>query len=226
MPNAVKNRAPAFVHRGTYNTAVSEILDREAFLRGIAALRDLRAATLQGIAAGVEELSLPADAYLFREGDAGIRMVGHRDYVGGVWEKVGKLQLEFLVTQGLTPSHCLLDIGCGALRAGVHFIHYLAPGHYLGIDKERTLIELGLEHELGAAAREAKRPELVVSERFEFARFSRQPDFSIAQSLFTHLAPDDAVLCLRSLRDFVAPGHVCFVTFFEGDPARIPLLAG
>ena len=304
---------------------MSKLFDRQALLRGIDAFRDISASTLQGIAAAVEELSLPADVHLFREGDvadglfilrsgsvriimqrprtggaavvgrmaagdvlgeaamlansprvasamtdapsvvlklprsvfetlvasepllrsriqelaaarqrhavtparvpegdAGIRMVGHRDYVGGLWKEIGKLQFDFLVEQGLTPSHCLLDIGCGALRAGVHFIHYLAPGHYLGIDKERKLIELGIEYELGATARQAKRPELLVSGRFEFAKFSRQPDFSIAQSLFTHLAVEDAMHCLRNLRHFVAPGHVCFATFFDGDSARNP----
>jgi SAM-dependent methyltransferase len=305
---------------------VSELLERQAFLQRIDALRDLGVSTLQGIAAAVEELSLPADAYLFREGDvgdalfilrsgsariivqrsrtggaavvsrlvegnilgesavlarsarsarvasamtdvpsvvwrlhrsafealashepllrwriqeiaaarqrhsftppgipegdAGIRMVGHRDYVGGLWEEIGRLQLDFLVEAGLTPAHCLLDIGCGALRAGVHFIHYLAAGNYLGLDKERTLIELGVEKELGTAARLAKQPEFVVSSRFEFAKFTRQPHFSIAQSLFTHLNVDDALLCLGSLRDFVATGHVCFATFFEGESAR------
>lgn len=105
----------------------------------------------------------------------------------------------------------------------VHFIDYLAPGHYLGLDKEPVLIERGLEHELGAAARERKRPELVVSSSFEFHRFSRQPQLSIAQSLFTHLAPDDIARCLRSLRDFVAAEHVCFASFFEGDSASNPV---
>jgi hypothetical protein len=35
------------------------------------------------------------------------------------------LQLDFRVAQDLRPSHCLLDIACGALRGGVHVIHYL-----------------------------------------------------------------------------------------------------
>jgi len=33
---------------------------------------------------------------------------------------------------------------------------------------------------------------------------------------------DDALLCLRNLRDFVLPGHVGFATFFEGESARNP----
>jgi Cyclic nucleotide-binding domain len=159
---------------------------------------------------------------LIPEGDAGIRLVGHRDYVGGMWEAVGQLQYNFLVAQGLKPSHCLLDIACGALRGGVYFINYLAPGNYLGLDKEQTLIELGIEQELGATIYAQKHPEFVISDRFEFHKFSKQPQFSIAHSLFTHLTPEDIHLCLRNLRDFVAPGHLLFATFFAGDSAHNP----
>ena len=30
----------------------------------------------------------------------------------------------------------LIDIGCGALRGGVHFVRHLDPGHYFGMDSE------------------------------------------------------------------------------------------
>lgn len=153
---------------------------------------------------------------LRKEGKRGIRALGHREYVGGLWEEIGRLQFDFLVQQGLHSSHCLLDIACGSLRAGIHFIKYLERGHYLGIDKERRLIELGIEHELGRAVYEAKTPEFVVSDRFEFDRFSRRPQFSIAQSLFTHLNEADIGLCLGNLGRFVERGHVLFATFFEG----------
>lgn len=194
-------------------------LDRSAF-DTLSSREPLLRTRIEEIAAARQRQASPPPR--IPEGDEGIRMVGHRDYVGGRWEEVGRLQLDFLVEQGLTPAHCLLDIGCGALRAGVHFIRYLAPGHYLGLDKERTLIERGLEHELDATVRQAKQPELVVSSRFEFAKFSRRPGLSIAQSLFTHLSVEDAELCLRNLRAFVATGHACFATFIDGDSARNP----
>jgi hypothetical protein len=150
------------------------------------------------------------------EGDGGIRMLGHRDYVGGLWEEIGRLQFDFLVAEGLEPGHCLLDVGCGALRGGVHFIRYLDPGNYLGLDKEQMLITLGVEQELGRALYAQKQPELLVSSIFEFDRFSKRPRVSLAQSLFTHLDPDDICLCLRNLRAFVGPEHRFFATFFEG----------
>lgn len=144
----------------------------------------------------------------------------HRRFVGGLWEELGRLQFEFLVSCGLRPEHVLLDVACGSLRGGVHFIRYLEPGNYLGLDREPELIARGLEQELGARDRLEKRPELVVSSSFEFSRFSRRPDFALAQSLFTHLTEDDIRLCLENLRAFVQPGHVFFATFNEGDSSR------
>ena len=154
------------------------------------------------------------------EGERGIRLLGHRRYVGGRWEHIGRLQFEFLVGQGLKPSDVFLDVACGALRGGVHFIRYLDAGGYLGLDKERSLIDLGLERELGAELMREKRPEFVVSDRFEFERFTQRPRYALALSLFTHLNEADIRLCLRKLRDFVEPGHRFYATFFEGRPER------
>jgi hypothetical protein len=154
------------------------------------------------------------------EGEKGIQELGHREYVGGMWEEVGRLQFQFLIQQGLKPNHCLLDIACGSLRGGVHFIRYLEPGNYLGIDKERKLIELGIKKELGWRTYSDKKPEFLVSANFEFQKFSKRPHFAIAQSLFTHLNAADICLCLRNLKQFVGPGHTFFTTFFKGDSAQ------
>ncbi len=154
------------------------------------------------------------------QGWTGVTTRGHRRYVGGRWDEIGKLQYEFMLSRGLQPEHVFLDIACGSLRGGVHFIPYLDAGNYLGIDRESVLIERGLSKELPPEVREEKRPEFVVSGDFEFDRFSKRPDFSLAQSLFTHLSPDDIELCLTRLRDFVAPGHQLHASFSEGPKER------
>src|ERR1700756_713587 len=77
------------------------------------------------------------------EGATGVGMVGHRAYIGGRWEEYGQLEFDFMVSRGLKPEHVLLDIACGSLRAGVHFIPYLDAGNYLGIEKEDALIKQG-----------------------------------------------------------------------------------
>jgi hypothetical protein len=156
------------------------------------------------------------------QGQETVEKLGHRNYIGGMWEEIGRLQFHFLVQQGLKPSHCLLDIGCGSFRGGVYFIDYLDAGNYLGIEKERTLIEFGIEKELGSAIYEKKKPELVVSDNFTFDRFSKKPHFSVAQSLFTHLTAHDICLCLKQLRRFVEPNHLLFATFLEGQSSRNP----
>jgi hypothetical protein len=104
------------------------------------------------------------------EGPEGIRKLGHRDYVGGLWNEIGLLQFGYLVTQGLRPRHVLLDIGCGCLRGGRHFVEYLAPGNYVGLDKEPALLKAAVEHELPKQVRERKKPTLLVSDDFDFSR--------------------------------------------------------
>lgn len=106
-----------------------------------------------------------------------------------------------------------------SLRGGVRLIPYLRRGRYLGIDKRADLIAAGVTHELSRWLRWRKHPELVVSDRFEFDRFSRHADVGIAQSLFTHLTPEVIEQCLRSLAAW-SPRCRLFATFFEADTSQ------
>lgn len=151
------------------------------------------------------------------QGQAALDELGHRNYVGGLWDEMGRLQFDFLVSRGLKPHHRLLDIACGSLRAGIHFIEYLEPGHYLGMDKEAALIEAGLTQELDPRLVREKHPNLVVSGSFEFERFGERPDFALAQSLFTHLPPALIERCLANLGPVIQPDGRFFATFFESD---------
>ena len=65
----------------------------------------------------------------------------HREEVGGLWDKIGKLQFDFLKKMGLRSEHYFLDVGCGSLRGGIHFINYLEPSRYFGIDKNNELLD-------------------------------------------------------------------------------------
>lgn len=140
---------------------------------------------------------------------------GHRSYVGAKWEHLGKLQIDFLTSNGLKPEHVLYDIACGSLRAGVHLIPYLDRGNYIGIEKEEKLIELGIEEELGLDIYENKKPEFLVNDQFEFDKLSKKPDFAIAQSLFTHLTLHDITKCLIKLRMTVEKDCKFYATFDE-----------
>ena len=151
------------------------------------------------------------------EGEAGLKVRDHRQMVGGKWEELGSLQFNFLKDRGLKPNDTLCDVACGSFRAGRLFIEYLEPGNYLGIDKQAELIREGREKEVGESLWIDKRPEIVLSDRFEFSKFSKQPNYAIANSLFTHLSSNDVKLCLSSLKEIAAPNCKFYATYFQTD---------
>jgi hypothetical protein len=159
-------------------------------------------------------------AFLDPEGTEGIKQRGHRDYIGGHWEEIGKLQYDFLRQQGLTPQSYLLDIACGSLRLGSKVIPYLEPEHYLGIEKETDLVAAGLEQELDMGLETEKRPNIVISDAFEFSKLGQKADFAIAQSLFSHLPPSLINLCFNNLHPWLSDDGVFYATYFEVEKPR------
>jgi SAM-dependent methyltransferase len=154
------------------------------------------------------------------QGAEGVALRGHRGYVGGLWEEMGELQFQFLLSRGLQPEHYLLDIACGSLRLGVKAIPYLQVGHYLGVEKESTLIEAGLQQELSAELVRTKCPQIVQSDSFAFDQLGQQVDMALAQSLFTHLPPVWIEQCLRNLRPWLQADGTFYATFFEVEQPR------
>lgn len=142
----------------------------------------------------------------------------HRNFVGGLWQEIGDLQFEFLKRNGLAAHHLLLDIGCGALRCGIPIIRYLDCGNYFGLDLNSSLIEAA-RSELANEGLAYKHPQLLVNEKFDFARFGVNFDFAIAQSVFTHLDAKLISQCLVELQKVLKPGGKCFATFFRAPSA-------
>lgn len=143
----------------------------------------------------------------------------HRELVGGLWDVVGPLQLDFLVTQGLTPQHRLLDIGCGSLRLGALAIAYLESGCYAGVDLSPALLDAGYEQELDSALRaRLPRGHLIASGDFNFSALPFQPDYAIAQSVFTHLPLNHLRGCLARLASAMTAGGRFYASYFECPP--------
>ena len=138
----------------------------------------------------------------------------HRDFVGGLWEELGQLQFEFLKAQGLRPFHKLLDIGCGCLRGGLHYIRYLEEGNYFGLDVNISLIQAGLL-EIEEAGLEDRHPRLLADDQFRLDKFGETFDFMVSISVFTHLPMNIIIRCLSEARKHLKPGGVYFSTFFE-----------
>lgn len=146
----------------------------------------------------------------------------HRVYVGAdagggdEFLEACRFQLDFMIAHGLQRDSVLLDLGCGCLRAGVHFINYLDAGRYLGMDISAEVVKRGVARELGLETFSTKAPEFVISDRFEFTALSQRPDFILANSVFTHLPSGELRACLQGLRDFLGErSAVFFATFSE-----------
>ena len=137
--------------------------------------------------------------------------------VGGMWEEIGKLQFDFLVNNGLQSHHRLLDIGCGTLRGGRHFIKYLNAGNYSGIDISPKAIEYGkqLVEQEGLSE---KQPRLLVSrnKNLKFKEFDGEVfDYLLAQSVFTHLKPEHIDECFQNISRIMNQDSVFLFTFSE-----------
>lgn len=147
---------------------------------------------------------IPPSAKLFLKSLSGTRYYKtlkphwHRQAVGGLWEEVGKLQFNFMVSEGLKPRHYFLDVGCGSLRGGVHFVRYLETGHYFGIDINQDLLEAG-KGELKKNHLLHKKPILVQMSKFHFASLGQTFDYALAQSVFTHLPLNSILMCIMNI---------------------------
>jgi SAM-dependent methyltransferase len=146
----------------------------------------------------------------------------HRKRIGREWAVIGALQRSFLVAQGLQPQHRLLDVGCGPLRAGIHFVEYLEPAHYYGIDINESLLDAGYLRELPERLRDKlPRDHLRATDRFN-CDFGVQFDYAIANSVFTHISLNHVRLCLYRVARQLAPEGRFFVSYFHA-PISHPL---
>jgi SAM-dependent methyltransferase len=141
----------------------------------------------------------------------------HRDIVGGAWDEIGALQASILKVHGLRPAHRLLDIGCGSLRGGIHFVQYLEPGNYWGTDLNLSLIEAGYEREILAKnlGHRLPRSNLRQGGNFDFTQFGPAFDYLLAFSVFTHLPFNAIRVCLERTLDVTKPGARFLATMFE-----------
>jgi len=138
--------------------------------------------------------------------------------VGGMWEEIGRLQADFLISKGLLPTHKFLDIGCGTLRGGRHFIKYLDTGNYAGVDISVKAVKYG-KNLVREEALGAKQPRLLIDKNgdFKFTEFSGEIfDYLIAQSVFTHLMPQHIEGCFQHIGSIMGIDSKFFFTFNEG----------
>jgi SAM-dependent methyltransferase len=139
-----------------------------------------------------------------------------------MWEEIGRRQFDFMVEQGLGPEHYFLDIGCGSLRGGLHFIRYLDLGHYFGVDIRQDLLDAG-KLELQQNDLWDKTPTLVEMGDFEFSSLDQRFDCALAQSVFTHMPLNSIMRCIANADKVLVPGGRFYATFFESQEGKFSL---
>jgi len=154
----------------------------------------------------------------------------HRSLVGLAWDTMGALQLKLLRDNGLQPSHKVLDIGCGCLRAGIKIIPYLEPDHYYGIDARQPLLNVGYKRELTRAGLDARmnRDNLYTSAVAEHMRLPENSiDFGLCIQVMTHYPLNFLRIMLENSAKYFKSGAKLYVSFFEvpeGEPFAKPYL--
>jgi 2-polyprenyl-3-methyl-5-hydroxy-6-metoxy-1,4-benzoquinol methylase len=142
------------------------------------------------------------------------------DAIGGYDSEIGDIQFDFLKSRGLSPENTMLDIGCGALRGGKRFMNHLNSGNYTGMDINENIIETGKE-KLDDEFIENNDPNIIVNNDLKFNEFAstKEFDYILAQSVFTHLPAEDIVECFENIDSIMNANSVFYATFSEGtDP--------
>ena len=123
----------------------------------------------------------------------------------------------------LTPSQ-LLDLGCGSLRGGVHFVRFLDPHKYFGLDINPHLLDAGYERELVPLGLAPKLPRshLAASADFDASDFGQTFDYVLSVSVWTHLPLSAVEESMRKVADVLAPTGRFYATYFRC-PEEAPL---
>ncbi len=100
------------------------------------------------------------------------------------WDIHGRMQLDFLISQGLTPESTLLDIGCGTGRLACKAVPYLNHSKYAGIDISAAAIQECRTR----VPNKGKMPTFMWSADGGLSEFYGSDfDLVFAHSVFTHL---------------------------------------
>ena len=144
---------------------------------------------------------------------------------GDFLKEGNRLLNRFVHMGGLQPHHRVLDVGSGIGRIALPLSAYLSErGYYEGFD----VVELGVrwcqEHissryphfqfQYVPLANDLYRDDGSDAATFHFPYGENQFDFVIANSVFTHMLPDEVNNYLREIHRVLKPEGKCYATFF------------
>ncbi|KAM7476934.1 hypothetical protein LguiB_024177 [Lonicera macranthoides] len=118
----------------------------------------------------------------------------HHSNYGEPWAG-GRDVYEFLAESiHLSPNSRVLEIGCGTLRVGLHFIRYLNPEHFHCLERDELSLMAAFRYELPSQGLLHKRPLIVRGEDMNFTKFGSDVTYDLiyASAVFLHM-PDKLV---------------------------------
>jgi SAM-dependent methyltransferase len=137
----------------------------------------------------------------------------------GDFERIGRLQLDVLVREGLEPTSTVLDVGCGALRAGYWLMHYLDTGRYYGIEPNAETLERGIEGIVEGGLVERAQPTFSTVDDFNLAVFDVPFDFVLARSVWTHASKHQIILMLDGFAEVATASGVLLASYLPAGTA-------
>ncbi|RDX99331.1 hypothetical protein CR513_17633, partial [Mucuna pruriens] len=118
----------------------------------------------------------------------------HHSNYGEPWAG-GRDVFEFLAQfSKLRADSRVLEIGCGTLRVGLHFIRYLNPDHYHCLERDELSLMAAFRYELPSQGLLFKRPLIVKGDDMDLSKFGSgvMYDLIYASAVFLHM-PDKLV---------------------------------
>ena len=162
-----------------------------------------------------KSFNVPKDYASVSVTDEDISTEAYKEHFGGgpeAWERRGMAQLRFLRERGLKPTTRLLDIGCGPLRGGVHFIEYLDPGNYCGVDYNADFIRAA-QRIVETSGLEGKSPRLQTV--LDFAFDDGEFDFALAFSVLNHCNDEHRSFFFRNISRPMKRGGRVFISHVD-----------
>ena len=142
--------------------------------------------------------------------------LGQQMFLGGpteLFEQFGRLQFIALIRRGLSPGDHLIDVGCGALRAGYWLIHFLDADCYLGIEPNRAMLDAARAELLEPGLEASKRPRFANNDDFDLSVFGVAPRFVLARSIWTHADKAQIERLLDSFASCAAPDGLLLASY-------------
>lgn len=123
----------------------------------------------------------------------------------GDWWEAGRVTFErYLKLFPIQPASKVVDYGCGSLRIGAHFIRYLNPRRYFGLDVTTALVDVGKELMGSDLVAERKPLFGAIGEQALARAADFGADFVCSTAVAYHVHPDEAPVYFGNLARLTA----------------------